>query len=155
MRLAMDAMMEQAQATSETPVCMAIVDAAGNLEAFAKMDNARLFTRRHAVRKAYSAAVLGINSGAWGQHMTDIGHSVSENGDPMVIYEQGGVVIIQYGSIWGASVLAASAGTTPTKTWPRSACRPWPSKQLSGPWHYSHSAGLRAPVSVDILFLRR
>jgi uncharacterized protein GlcG (DUF336 family) len=97
----MDAMMEQAQATSETPVCMAIVDAAGNLEAFAKMDNARLFTRRHAVRKAYSAAVLGINSGAWGQHMTDIGHSVSENGDPMVTYEQGGVVIIQYGSIWG------------------------------------------------------
>jgi len=100
-RAAMDAMMEQAQATSETPVCMAIVDAAGNLEAFTKMDNARLFTRRHAVRKAYSAAVLGINSGAWGQHMTDIGHSVSENGDPMVTYEQGGVVIIQYGSILG------------------------------------------------------
>lgn len=53
---AMNVMMERAQATSDTPVCMAIVDAAGNLEAFAKMDNARLFTRRHAVRKAYSAA---------------------------------------------------------------------------------------------------
>ena len=49
---AMDAMMKQAQATSETPVCLAIVDASGNMEAFAKMDHARVFTRRHAVRKA-------------------------------------------------------------------------------------------------------
>ena len=35
---AMRAMMAEAQATSATPVCMAIVDASGNLEAFAKMD---------------------------------------------------------------------------------------------------------------------
>jgi glc operon protein GlcG len=98
---AMMAMMERAQATSETPVCMAIVDAAGNLEAFSKMDNARLFTRKHAVRKAYSAAVLGINSGDWGLHMANIGHNVSENGDLMVTYEQGGVVIVKDGSILG------------------------------------------------------
>ena len=50
-RAAMDAMMEQVQGTSATPVCMAIVDASGNMEAFAKMDHARIFTRRHAVRK--------------------------------------------------------------------------------------------------------
>ncbi len=98
---AMKAMMDQAKATSDTPVVMAIVDAAGNLEAFAKMDNARLFTRRHAVRKAYSAAVLGINTTAWEQRMTSIGHSVSENGDPMITYEQGGVVIIKDGAILG------------------------------------------------------
>lgn len=98
---AMKVMMERAQATSDTPVCLAIVDAAGNMEAFAKMDNARLFTRRHAVRKAYSAAVLGINTTAWEQRMTAIGHSVSENGDPMITYEQGGVVIIKDGAILG------------------------------------------------------
>ena len=98
---AMTVMMERAQATSDTPVCLAIVDAAGNMEAFAKMDNARLFTRRHAVRKAYSAAVLGINTTAWEQRMTAIGHSVSENGDPMSTYEQGGVVIIKDGAILG------------------------------------------------------
>ena len=98
---AMKVMMERAQAISDTPVCLAIVDAAGNLEAFAKMDNARLFTRRHAVRKAYSAAVLGINTTAWEQRMTSIGHSVSENGDPMITYEQGGVVIIKDGAILG------------------------------------------------------
>ncbi len=100
-RAAIDAMMEQAQATSETPVCMAIVDASGNMEAFAKMDNARVFTRRHAVRKAYTAAILGINSGDWGLNMANIGQSVSENGDPMVTYEQGGVVIIKDGAILG------------------------------------------------------
>ena len=98
---AMKAMMDQAQATSESPVCLAIVDASGNMEAFAKMDNACVFTRRHAVRKAYTAAILGINSGDWGQNMSNIGQSVSENGDPMVTYEQGGVVIIKDGAILG------------------------------------------------------
>ena len=98
---AMKAMMDKAQAMAHAPVCLAIVDAAGNLEAFAKMDNARLFTRRHAVRKAYSAAVLGINTAVWGQRMANIGHSVSENGDPMITYEQGGVVIIKDDTILG------------------------------------------------------
>ncbi len=100
-KAAMNVMMDRALATSDTPVCLAIVDAAGNLEAFAKMDNARLFTRRHAVRKAYSAAVLGINTTAWEQRMSNIGHSVSENGDPMITYEQGGVVIIKDNAILG------------------------------------------------------
>ena len=98
---AMKAMMDYARATSETPVCIAIVDASGNMEAFAKMDHARVFTRRHAVRKAYSAAILGINSGDWGSRMKNIGQSVSENGDPLVTYEQGGVVIIKDGAILG------------------------------------------------------
>ena len=97
----MKTMMDKARATSETPVCIAIVDASGNMEAFAKMDHARVFTRRHAVRKAYSAAILGINSGDWGARMKNIGQSVSENGDPLVTYEQGGVVIIKDGAILG------------------------------------------------------
>ncbi len=100
-RAAMAAMMEQVQDTSETPVCMAIVDASGNMEAFAKMDHARVFTRRHAVRKAYTSAILGMDSGDWGLRMANIGQSVSENGDPMVTYEQGGVVITQDGAILG------------------------------------------------------
>ena len=100
-RAAMDAMMEQVQGTSATPVCMAIVDTSGNMEAFAKMDHARVFTRRHAVRKAYTSAILGTNSGDWGLRMANIGQSVSENGDPMVTYEQGGVVITKDGAILG------------------------------------------------------
>ena len=98
---AMRVMMERAQAISDTPVCLAIVDASGNMEAFAKMDNARVFTRRHSVRKAYSAAILGINTSDWEHRMSNIGHSVSENGDPMITYEQGGVTIIKDGAILG------------------------------------------------------
>jgi len=86
---AMKVMMERARSISDTPVCLAIVDAAGNLEAFAKMDNARLFTRRHAVPLA------------WEERMSSIDRSVSENGDPMITYEQGGVVIIKDGAILG------------------------------------------------------
>ena len=43
-------------------------------------------TRRHSVRKVYTSAILGINSGDWGQNMSNIGKSVSEAGDPMVTY---------------------------------------------------------------------
>ena len=56
---------------------------------------------RSAVRKAYTSAILGMNSGDWGLRMANIGQSVSENGDPMVTYEQGGVVITQDGAILG------------------------------------------------------
>ena len=98
---AIKAMMDQALATSETPVCMAIVDASGNLEAFAKMDGARVFTRRHAVRKAYTAAILGMDTVKHGERMDSIHHSVSEQGDPMITYEQGGVVIVVDGGILG------------------------------------------------------
>ena len=43
-------------------------------------------TRRHSVCKVYTSAILGINSGDWGQNMSNIGKSVSEAGDPMVTY---------------------------------------------------------------------
>ena len=33
--------------------------------------------------------------------MKNLGHSVSENGDPMITYEQGGVSIIKDGAILG------------------------------------------------------
>ena len=98
---AIKAMLDRAQEISDNPVCLAIVDASGNLEAFSKMDNARVFTRRHAVRKAYSAAILGVNTSAWEQNMINVGHSVAENGDLMITYEQGGVTIIKDGAILG------------------------------------------------------
>ena len=47
---AINAMIEKAMQTPGEPVAMAIVDAAGNLEAYAKLDNLRIFSRRHAQR---------------------------------------------------------------------------------------------------------
>lgn len=107
---AIKAMLDRAQEISDNPVCLAIVDASGNLEAFAKMDNARVFTRRHAVRKAYSAAILGINTANWEQRMIEIGHSTAENGDPMITYEQGGVTIVKDGAILGGIGVGGLSG---------------------------------------------
>jgi len=98
---AMNAIMEKAMQTPDQPVAAAIVDAAGNLEAYAKMDNLRMFSRRHALRKAYSAAVLGTDTGANAQRLHSQGRSISELGDPQLTHGQGGLVIIKDGVILG------------------------------------------------------
>ena len=63
-RAGMRAMIDKAMETPAEPVAMAIVDDTGNLVAYAKMDNLRIFSRRHALRKAYTAAIMGIDTGA-------------------------------------------------------------------------------------------
>ena len=98
---AMKAMMDKAMRTPAEPVAMAIVDAAGNLEAYAKLDNLRLFSRRHAIRKAYTAAIMGLDTGAHGQRLHSQGRSISEMGDANLTHGQGGLVIMKDGVILG------------------------------------------------------
>ena len=98
---AMNAMVAKAMQTPDEPVAIAIVDAAGNLEAYAKMDNLRIFSRRHALRKAYTSAVLGMDSGANAVRLHGQGRSISEMGDPQMTYGQGGLVIMEDGVILG------------------------------------------------------
>lgn len=98
---AINAMIEKAMETPGEPVAMAIVDAAGNLEAYAKLDNLRIFSRRHALRKAYTSAVLGVDSGANAAGLHSRGRSISELGDPQLTNGQGGLVIMKDGVILG------------------------------------------------------
>ena len=100
-KAAMDAMMAKALETPDAPVAMAIVDGTGNLEAYAKMDNLRMFSRRHALRKAYTAAIMGTDTGANAERMHSQGRSISEMGDPNLTHGQGGLVIIKDGVILG------------------------------------------------------
>ncbi len=100
-KAAMDAMMAKALETPDAPVAMAIVDSTGNLEAYAKMDNLRLFSRRHALRKAYTAAIMGGDTGANAERMHSQGRSISEMGDPNLTHGQGGLVIMKDGVILG------------------------------------------------------
>ncbi|MDE2939819.1 MAG: heme-binding protein [Chloroflexota bacterium] len=100
-KAAMDAMMAKALETPDAPVAMAIVDSTGNLEAYSKMDNLRLFSRRHALRKAYTAAIMGTDTGANAERMHSQGRSISEMGDPNLTHGQGGLVIIKDGVILG------------------------------------------------------
>jgi glc operon protein GlcG len=73
---AMKAMIDKAMQTPEEPVAMAIVDDTGNLVAYIKMDNLRLFSRRHALRKAYTAAIVGMDTGAHAQRLHSQGTHV-------------------------------------------------------------------------------
>jgi glc operon protein GlcG len=98
---AMQAMINRATQLPDEPVAMAIMDATGNLLAYASMDNLRLYSRRHALRKAYTAAIMGMDTGAHAQRLHGQGRSVSEMGDSQLTFGQGGLVIMQEGVILG------------------------------------------------------
>ncbi len=98
---AMSAMINKAMETPGEPVAMAIVDSAGNLLAYQTMDNLRIFSRRHAIRKAYTSAMMGLNSGENAQRLHSQGRSIAEQGDPMMTHGQGGLVIMKDGVILG------------------------------------------------------
>ncbi len=98
---AMKAMMDKAMEKPNEPVAMAIVDAAGNLEAYAKMDNLRIFSRRHAQRKAYTSAVMGMDSGPHAERLHGGGRNIADLGDPMMTHGTGGLVIMKDGVILG------------------------------------------------------
>ena len=91
---AMKAMTEKAIQSSATPVAMAIVDEAGHLVAYAGMDNMRLLGRRHALRKAYTSAITGTDSGAHAERLKSLGRTVSDIGDPSITPGQGGIVVL-------------------------------------------------------------
>jgi len=91
---AMGAMLKKAMETPHRPVAMAIVDDTGILLAYQQMDGLRMFTRRHAIRKAYTAAITGMNSGAFGEFMKTRNQTVREiGGDLELTPGAGGVVV--------------------------------------------------------------
>ena len=94
-------MIDKAMQTPDEPVAMAIVDDTGNLVAYAKMDNLRIFSRRHALRKAYTSAIVGMDSGAHAERIHGQGRNMSDLGDPNLTHGQGGLVLMQDGVILG------------------------------------------------------
>ncbi len=100
-RAAMSAMIDKAMQTPDEPVAMAVVDDTGNLVAYAKMDNLRIFSRRHALRKAYTSAIVGMDSGAHAERIHGQGRNMSDLGDPNLTHGQGGLVLMQDGVILG------------------------------------------------------
>ena len=100
-RAAMEAMINKAMETPNEPVAMAIVDSAGNLLAYQTMDNLRIFSRRHALRKAHTSALMGLDSGENASRLHSQGRNIADQGDPMMTYGTGGVVIMKDGVILG------------------------------------------------------
>ena len=90
---AMKAIIAEATGPVVMPVAIAIVDDAGNMVAYAQTDNVRLYARRHAFRKAYTAAVMGMDTGPHGEQLKERGRTVSDYGDPNLTPGIGGVVV--------------------------------------------------------------
>jgi len=98
----MQAMTDKALQTPDDVVAIAIVDGTGNLLAYAQTGHLRLFSRRHAIRKAYTAAVMATDTGSNGQKLKEQGRSISEMGDLQLTGMQGGLVIKRDGVILGS-----------------------------------------------------
>ena len=79
---AMRAMIEKAHELPDEPVAMAIVDAGGELVAYYTMENLRIFSRRHALRKAYTSAAMGRDSGEHAAGLAAQGRNIADLGDP-------------------------------------------------------------------------
>ncbi len=86
--------------SSRAKVDMAVVDDAGNLLAYARMDRCRRPT--FAIRKAYTSAIRGIDTLAFGEQLSSQNRTVDSFGDPQLIAIPGGVAVIHGGTVIGA-----------------------------------------------------
>jgi glc operon protein GlcG len=98
---AMTAMTAKALQTPDDVVAIAIADSSGNLLAYAQTGALRLFSRRHAIRKAYTASVMATDTGENGEKLKKQGRSIAEMGDSQLTANQGGLVIKRDGVILG------------------------------------------------------
>jgi len=99
-RSAVNAVLAIAEQDPSHPIVVAVVDAQGELVFFARMDGARHLPRSLAVRKAYTAARTGSDSGAYGERMSGVVQSLQEL-DPMLTGLPGGVCVKDEGTVVG------------------------------------------------------
>ncbi|MCH7621755.1 MAG: heme-binding protein [Chloroflexi bacterium] len=101
---AMQAMIEKATQEPDRPVAMAIVDDAGNLVSYARMDKCRPNPQTFAIRKAYTSAMSGVNSADYAERLKSQGRSVSDFGNPNLVSAQGAAVVLDpaSGAVLGA-----------------------------------------------------
>ena len=92
-RRAMQKMLDHAQQQPDRPLTIAIVDDAGQLLAYACMDNCRALPRRMAVSKAYTSAMSGQDSLAYARRLRDEQRNIADFGDPKLVAVQGAVVV--------------------------------------------------------------
>jgi uncharacterized protein GlcG (DUF336 family) len=91
---AMATMMAKANEEPDRPLAIAIVDDAGDLLNYTRMDRCRKNPQRMALRKAYTCAISGRDSNDYASWLKEQGRSVAEMGDPMLAAVQGGVVVL-------------------------------------------------------------
>jgi len=83
-------------------VAVVVVDNHGDLITCARMDGAHARVLRHAIRKAYTAAVMGRDTVAFKKDMQDAGRSLTDYGDSSLTTLQGGLVVRTGNQVVGA-----------------------------------------------------
>ena len=103
-RRAMNAMLDKAAQEPDRPVAIAIVDDAGNLLNYARMDGCRANPQTFAVRKAYTSAMSGADSAVYAERLKSQGRTVADMGNPNLVSAQGAVVALHpsTGAVLGA-----------------------------------------------------
>ena len=81
-------------------VDIAIVDDAGNLLAYARMD--RCLRPTFAIRKAYTSAVRGMDTAVFAEQLRSQGRTLDYFNDPQLIALGGGLVVMKDGAVVGA-----------------------------------------------------
>lgn len=105
---AVAAVLEEA-ASDGRPMAVAVVDDHGVLISCARMDGAPERVLRFAIRKAYTAAVMGRNTLDLKQEMAERGRSLADYGDPLFTSLQGGHVAVSNGRVVGAVAVGGSS----------------------------------------------
>ena len=80
------------------PVAIAIADDRGSLVAFTRMDSCPPLPLSLAVKKAYTSAVVGVDTHAWRERLKGYDLRTEELQDPDLVAYQGGIVILQSGT---------------------------------------------------------
>ena len=81
-------------------VDMEVVDDAGNLLAYARMD--RCLRPTFAIRKTYTSAVRAVDTLTFTEQLASQNRSIESFGDPLLIAIPGGVVALKSGAVIGA-----------------------------------------------------
>ena len=98
-------------------VDMAVVDDAGNLLAYARMD--RCLRPTYAIRKAYTAATRSMDTLAFAEQLSSSGRTIESFGDPQLVSIPGGVTVF-HKELWSgpSAWVDCPAGST-TRRSPR------------------------------------
>ena len=86
--------------TNRRKVDMAVVDDAGNLLAYARMD--RCLRPTYAIRKAYTAATRSMTTAEFAEQISSTGRTIESYGDPQLVAIPGGVTVFHEGVVVGA-----------------------------------------------------
>jgi glc operon protein GlcG len=89
-------------------VAVAVVDNHGELIACARMDGAHARVLRHAIRKAYTASVMGRDTLAFKKDIEEAGRTLSDYGDSSLTTLQGGLIVRSGNQVVGAIATGGS-----------------------------------------------